>query len=132
MTKVDEAEAPEKVVNYVIEDGKVRLRASKCPTCGGVFQPPRSICPADGSSPLDDILLASEGTVYTFTVVRQSTPEFKTPYILVYVDFPEQVRVLMPYDGEEPPPIGSQVDIVMGSGPRVENGEPVSIPHARL
>ncbi|MHB8262466.1 MAG: Zn-ribbon domain-containing OB-fold protein [Acidimicrobiales bacterium] len=132
MTKADEAGTPEKVVNYVIEGDKVRLRASRCSACGSVFHPPRTICPADGASPLEETLLGDEGTVYTFTVVRQSTPEFRVPYVLVYVDFPEQVRVLMPYDGEEPPPIGSRVNVVMGFGPKQEEGDLVNIPHARL
>ena len=130
MTRVDEVSIPEKVANYVIEGDRVRLRASRCPACGSVFHPPRTICPIDGAGSLEEILLGNEGTVYTFTVVRQSTPEFKTPYVLVYVDFPEQVRVLMPYDGEEPPSIGSQVDIVMGFGPKQEEGELAGVPHA--
>lgn len=39
---------------------------------------------------------ASGAWLYTYTVVFQSTPEFRTPYLLGYVDLPEGVRVLAP------------------------------------
>ena len=117
MVNLDEAEVLPRAANFVIEDGKVHLRASRCPSCGAALYPSREICPADGTDSLEDILLSSSGTVYTFTVARQSTPEFRTPYVLVYVDFPENVRVLLPYDGSEPPVIGAKVEIVMADGP---------------
>ncbi len=132
VVNLDEAEVSPKAENFVVENGKVRLRASKCGSCGAVFYPPRSICPGDGTSSMEDALLSSAGTVYTFTVARQSTPEFRTPYVLVYVDFPENVRVLLPFDGSEPPSIGAKVEIVMANGPRQENDELISMPHAKL
>ncbi len=132
MVNLDEAEVSRNGVEFLIQDGKVRLRASRCPACGAAFYPHRDNCSADGTSPIEDILLSSGGTVYTFTVARQSTPEFKTPYVLVYVDFPEDVRVLLPYDGEKPPPIGASVEIVMAAGPRLVDDNLISTPHARL
>ncbi|MDA8270111.1 MAG: OB-fold domain-containing protein [Actinomycetota bacterium] len=132
MVSLDEAEGPVGIVDFTTQNGKVRLRASRCPSCGAALYPPREICPSDGTDSLEDILLSSSGTVYTFTVARQSTPEFKTPYVLVYVDFPEDVRVLLPFAGTEPPPIGAEVEIIMGAGPRLEDGMAVSTPHASL
>jgi hypothetical protein len=58
--------------------------------------------------------LSGRGTVYTYTVVRQSTPEFRTPYVLVYVDLPEGVRVLGQLVGcpEEAVRVGMPVEVV--------------------
>ena len=132
MVSLDEAQLPSGIVDFTIQDGKVRLRASRCPSCGAALYPPREICPSDGADSLEEILLSNSGTVYTFTVARQSTPEFKTPYVLVYVDFPEDVRVLLPFSGTEPPPIGAKVEVTMGAGPRLEDGVALSLPHASL
>ncbi|TAN20477.1 MAG: hypothetical protein EPN30_10145 [Actinomycetota bacterium] len=132
MVKLDEAKDSPRTGDYIIEDNKVRLHASRCPSCGAVFYPRRNNCSADATSPLEEIALSSGGTVYTFTVARQSTPEFKTPYVLAYVDFKEDVRVLLPFDADEPPVIGAAVEIVMAAGPRITDGGLVSIPHARL
>jgi uncharacterized OB-fold protein len=37
--------------------------------------------------------LCSSGTLYTYTVIHQSLPQFETPYILGYVDLDDNVRV---------------------------------------
>ena len=117
---------------YELEDGLVRLRAGRCQDCGAVFCPARLVCDGCGHRGLDEILLAPRGTVYTFTQVHQSTPEFATPYNLVYVDFAEQVRVMLPAAGEEVPRIGEPVEIVIGRGPRLVEGEPEEGPQALM
>ena len=128
MVGLDEATVTKRP--YELEDGLVRLRAGRCPECGAVFCPARLVCDGCGHRGLDEILLAPRGTIYTFTQVHQSTPEFATPYYLVYVDFAEQVRVMLPYAGEEVPRIGESVEIVLGRGPRLAEGEPEEGPHA--
>lgn len=117
---------------YELEDGLVRLRAGRCPECGAVFCPYGLVCPGCGHRGLDEILLQPGGTIYTYTRVHQSTPQFETPYDLVYVDFLENVRVMLPALGDGPPVIGEQVEIVLARGPHIENGELVDAPHARM
>ena len=117
---------------YEIEGGFVHLRAGRCPECGAVFCPARVVCDGCGHRGLDEILLAPRGTTYTFTTVHQSTPDFRTPYHLAYVDFDEHVRVMLPTAGEETPRIGAAVEIVLGPGPRVVDGEPEVGPHALM
>lgn len=39
--------------------------------------------------------------MYTYTIVRQSTPAFEVPYALGYVDFPEGVRIMGQIAGVE-------------------------------
>jgi uncharacterized OB-fold protein len=130
MTTVQEpTDAPARA--YEIEAGLVRLRAGKCPQCGALFCPTRLVCGGCGHRGLDELLLAPRGTVYTFTQVHQSTPEFAAPYFLAYVDFPEQVRVMLPALGDEAPRIGEAVEVVMAPGPRIVEGELEMSPHAQ-
>lgn len=117
---------------YEVEDGLVRLHAGRCPGCGAVFCPAGLVCAGCGHRGLDEILLSPRGTIYTFTQVHQSTPEFGTPYSLVYVDFPEEVRVMLPVLEGEIPRIGEAVQIVLAPGPRLVDGDPEEGPHAKM
>lgn len=76
------------------QDGKGRLIGSRCPSCGAHFFPAREVCSGCLTEDLKHVPLSGQGTLYTYTVVRQSTPGFTVPYLLGYVDLPEGVRVL--------------------------------------
>lgn len=81
-----------------VEDagGVPRLAGTRCRECGTHFFPRRQICARCLSAATDTVPLSERGVLYTYTVVHQSTPEFRTPYVLGYVDLPEGVRVLAP------------------------------------
>ncbi|HZD24481.1 MAG TPA: Zn-ribbon domain-containing OB-fold protein [Acidimicrobiia bacterium] len=79
-------------------DGGIRLLGSRCPECGAHFFPVREVC-ARCLTELEPFRLSTEGTLYTCTVVRQSTPAFEVPYILGYVDLPEGVRLMAQLTG---------------------------------
>lgn len=76
------------------QDGQWQLIGSRCPSCGAHFFPARQVCSGCLSEDLARVPLSAGGTLYTHTVVRQSTPGFAVPYLLGYVDLPEGVRVL--------------------------------------
>lgn len=86
-----------------VEDpaGQLRLAGTRCGDCGTHFFPRRQICARCLSTQTETVPLSAGGVLYTFTIVHQSTPEFRTPYILGYVDLPEGVRVLAPLTGIE-------------------------------
>ncbi|MHB8244986.1 MAG: Zn-ribbon domain-containing OB-fold protein [Acidimicrobiales bacterium] len=117
---------------FEVDNGLVRLRGGRCPHCAAVFCPARLVCDGCGHRGLEDVLLEPRGSIYTFTEVHQSTPEFRTPYFLVYVDFSENVRVMLPALGEETPKIGAAVEIVLAPGPRLVDEELEQGPHARM
>lgn len=75
-------------------DGTGHLLGSRCRSCGAHFFPIREACSGCLSDDLETVRLSRSGTVYTYTVVRQSTPAFAVPYALGYVDLPERVRVM--------------------------------------
>jgi uncharacterized OB-fold protein len=67
---------------------------TKC-SCGAVFLDTRRIaCSKCGSTgPFQQIQLSNKGKVYVFSVVHQSYPGIKTPYVTAIVDLPEGVSV---------------------------------------
>jgi len=75
-------------------DSTGNLLGSRCRTCGAHFFPVREACAGCLSQELETVPLSTEGVLYTYSIVRQSTPEFEVPYALGYVDFPEGVRIM--------------------------------------
>ncbi|RLE15872.1 MAG: hypothetical protein DRJ50_15615, partial [Actinobacteria bacterium] len=76
------------------EDGTGNLLGSRCRACGAYFFPIREACSGCLSDNLETVVFSPEGTLYTYSIVRQSTPQFEVPYALGYVDFPEGVRIM--------------------------------------
>ena len=74
-------------------DGKGHLIGGRCPGCGAFYFPARSVCSRCLCGDLEIVPLCSTGTLYTYTVIHQSLPQFETPYILGYVDLDDNVRV---------------------------------------
>ena len=74
-------------------DGKGHLIGGRCPGCGAFYFPARSVCSRCLCGDLEIVPLCSTGTLYTYTVIHQSLPQFETPYLLGYVDLDDNVRV---------------------------------------
>ncbi len=83
-------------------DGTGHLLGSRCRVCDAHFFPIREACAGCLSDEMETVRLSARGTLYTFTVVRQSTPAFEVPYVLGYIDLPEGVRVMGQIAGCEP------------------------------
>ncbi len=75
-------------------DGSGNLLGSRCTACGSSFFPVRKACAGCLSRDLETVPLSTEGVLYTFSVVRQSAPQFEVPYALGYVDLPEGLRIM--------------------------------------
>ncbi len=75
-------------------DGSGNLLGSRCSSCGSSFFPVREACSGCLSRDLETVPLSTRGILYTFSVVRQSTPQFEVPYALGYVDLPEGLRIM--------------------------------------
>lgn len=74
--------------------GRMRLVATRCEACGAHFFPRRRVCARCLHPTTAAVPLSTRGTLYTYTIVHQSTPAFRTPYVLAYADLPEGVRLL--------------------------------------
>lgn len=75
------------------------LLGSACNQCSIRTFPACSFCPACNSDDVEpQVVLASEGKIYSYTVIRQAPGGRKTPYTLAYVDLTDGVRVMAQID----------------------------------
>lgn len=87
---------------YWTAAAKGKLVLPRCQTCGHVIWYPRTFCPRCGSTDVEWIAASGRGTIYSYTVVRQSQGRFAgaVPYVLAYVELTEGPRVLTNITGE--------------------------------
>lgn len=92
-----------------------RLTYQVCGNCGRVVFYPRAHCPHCGSQDLSVHDSAGAGTVYSFTVIRQTPdPAFKpdVPYVVALVDVAEGFRMFTRLQAEpESLEIGQRVNL---------------------
>jgi uncharacterized OB-fold protein len=74
---------------------KPHLIGSKCGACGAIFLDiKRLACSKCGASgQFQQVQLSDTGKVWVFSVIHQSFPGIKTPYVTAVVDLPEGVSV---------------------------------------
>ncbi|MDR0578290.1 MAG: OB-fold domain-containing protein [Candidatus Accumulibacter sp.] len=70
--------------------GEPYLAVSKCPRCGKVYFPKKDFCPTCMVEEMEDAALSNEGVLYTYTIVHLGVRGFKTPYVLGWIEFPEE------------------------------------------
>lgn len=83
-----------------------RLIYQRCRACDSVVFTPRAHCTSCGSAELETLESKGEGTVYTFSVVRQNRqPAFADlgAYSLAYIDLDEGFRMLSTVVGVDDP-----------------------------
>ncbi|MGE0386264.1 MAG: Zn-ribbon domain-containing OB-fold protein [Gammaproteobacteria bacterium] len=74
-----------------------RLTYPQCRNCGTIVFYPRRHCTGCTSADLEWKTASGKGTVYTYSVVRQSYHPFfrhKTPYAVAWIDLDEGPRIL--------------------------------------
>lgn len=84
--------APELV--SVDSAGRPQLVAGRCRACGAHSFPKARVCTMCLAEEIDTVALAREGTLYSYSVVHQAPRGWRVPYVLGYVDLPDDVRVL--------------------------------------
>ncbi len=105
------------------------LKYQVCDDCGGVVWHPRRHCTHCTSLNLSWKTSKGEGTVYTYSIVRQNYhPAFRErlPYVIAWVDLDEGFRILSNLTGVDDPAtdvkIGQRVEVAW------EDHEDVSLP----
>ena len=81
------------------------LAGEQCAACGAVYLDHRVACSkCTATGPFKEIRLSKTGTLYVYTIVYQSMPGIKTPYVAGIVDLPEGVSVRATLMDIEPDP----------------------------
>ena len=109
------------------------LRYQVCDDCGGIVFYPRRHCTHCLSRDLSWKTSRGEGTIYTYSVVRQNYhPAFRerVPYVIAWIDLDEGFRLLSNVVGVDDP----AKEIEVGRRVRVEwqDHDTVSLPVFRL
>src|SRR5487761_2677842 len=95
--KAESTEPPGKrpILPFLKLEPSPHLVGSKCGNCGAVFLDlKRMACSKCGATnQFTQIPLSNKGNVWVFSVIHQSFPGIKTPYITAIVDLPEGVSV---------------------------------------
>lgn len=71
---------------------KPYLLGYKCESCGKVWFPRLDTCPNCWSN-TKQIKLSKTGKLYSYSVIHVGPKEIKAPYVIGYVDLPENLRV---------------------------------------
>lgn len=117
----------EGLFNWPLKKGEeVRLKGSKCNSCGRPFFPSRVICPfCYEKGGMEPVLLSRQGKLETFSVVRQPGLRYPVPYVVAYISLPEKLRVFAQIEGCSPEDlkIGEEMEMVLGEIRTDENGD---------
>jgi len=74
---------------------RYRYEAAKCVGCGKIFFPPRVICSSCRGRQFEQVTLAPQGVIETFTVIRVAPSGFgdQAPYAVGIVKLDDGVKV---------------------------------------
>jgi uncharacterized OB-fold protein len=99
----------------VRENGSGYLLINHCERCGLHFFLRRMKCiRCLKEDKLRDSTLSGSGKLYTYTVVYRSTPDFKIPYMVGYIDFEQEgLRVFSQLTGCQPEELQVGMDMEM-------------------
>jgi uncharacterized OB-fold protein len=103
------AKRPRPIIDFLVlpaDPGeRPYLAGSRCPRCAATYTGARAFCAkCSYQGALDAIRLSDHGEVYIWTIVHQSAPGIKAPYVAAIVDLPEGVSVRANIEEIEPKP----------------------------
>ena len=109
------------------EDGSPPfLKGWKCKKCGQVDFPKLSPCPNCWSEEFEMNPLSRKGTLYSFSDIYVGVAGLETPYIIGYIDLPEDIRVFAQLDGEAGTyKCGDEVELTYGPVNINRDGNPI-------
>lgn len=98
--------------DFVVEDGVVKLIASRSASSNSLAFPQRSICQVTGARDLSPEHVGPHGSLYSFSTIHISATR-ETPYTLGYVDFEGGLRVLAEVRGASPEALGCDLPVTL-------------------
>jgi uncharacterized OB-fold protein len=93
------------VVDYLDLTGpEPRLISHRCRACGARFFDRRNACASCGKTEFEPTVLATTGTVRSFSVVYRATPDVEVPYVSALVELDDGKAVKANLAGVENDP----------------------------
>ncbi len=110
----------------VPEDGLPFLKGYRCKKCGQLDFPKLNPCPTCWGEEFEMVPLSRKGILYSFSDIYIGAPGLKTPYIIGYIDLPENVRIFAQLKGEVKTfKCGEEVELTTGPIRNNADGLPV-------
>ncbi len=94
---------------------RFRLEAGRCPSCGKVVYPTRTLCPDCRTEGLEPVTLSRRGRVVTSTVIHVAPTEFQmeAPYAMALIETPEGARLMVQVADCDPGEIGPGTEVAL-------------------
>jgi len=102
------------------------LKGYRCKKCGQLDFPKPNPCPNCWENSFEIVPLSRKGKLYSYADIYVGQPGLETPYIIGYIDLPENIRIFARLEGE----VGSfeceeEVELTIGPIRMNRNGVPV-------
>jgi benzoylsuccinyl-CoA thiolase BbsA subunit len=91
------------------------LLGFKCEKCSKIWFPKVERCPSCWNNIMHQIPLSRVGKLYSYSVIHIGQKGIKTPYVIGYVDLPENIRIFAQID-IDPKELKIDMDVEMTVG----------------
>ena len=91
------------------------LLGYRCQSCGKTWFPKVAPCPECSSEDIVQTALSKVGKLYSYSTIHVGQKGIKTPYVIGYVDLPENVRIFAQLE-IEPAELKIGMDVEVTSG----------------
>lgn len=103
------------------------LKGYRCKKCGQLDFPKLSPCPNCWGEDFEMVPLSRRGKLYSYADIYIGQPGLKTPYIIGYVDLPENLRIFAMLEGEvETFRCDEEVELTVGTIRMNQDGLPIT------
>lgn len=112
----------------VPEDGSPPfLKGYKCKKCGELDFPKTVPCPICWGTEFDMVPLSRKGKLYSVSDIHVGQPGLPAPFIIGYIDLPEDIRIFAQLEGEMGSyKCGDEVEVVAGTIRMNRDGLPLT------
>lgn len=103
------------------------LKGYRCNTCGQLDFPKLTPCPNCWGEDFEMIPLSRRGKLYSYADIYIGQPGLKTPYIVGYIDLPEDIRIFAMLEGDvKTYKCDEEVELTVGPIRMNDDGNPIT------
>ena len=110
------------------EDGSPPyLKGYRCQKCCQLDFPKLSPCPSCWGTEFEVVPLSRKGKLYSYADIYVGQPGLETPYVIGYIDLPENIRIFAMLEGEtESFKCDEEVELTVGTIRMNRDGLPIT------